>query len=143
MPEMRQQSFTCRVVLALILGFIFGAVLQLIFGYTSQVIQSSMDWGSVVGSGYVRLLRRIVFPLFFLSILYAVVTPMVQNLGKIAGRVLAVLMIPVAMAALVGSLTAHAIGISAEGLRVGQVETARGEGLKSTLADFTERSIQA
>lgn len=52
-------------------------------------------------------------------------------------------MIPVAMAALVGSLTAHAIGISAEGLRVGQVETARGEGLKSTLADFTERSIQA
>ncbi len=142
MLKRQHKSFTFRVVLALILGLAFGAALQLIFGYNSPVIQSSMDWIAVVGSGYVRLLRMIVFPLIFISILYAFVTQRAQNLGKITGRVLAVLMITVAVSALVGALTTNAFGVSAEGLQMGQAETARGEGLESTLESFTERPIQ-
>lgn len=142
MLKRQHKSFTFRVVLALIMGLVFGAALQLIFGFNSAVIQSSMDWITVVGSGYVRLLRMIVFPLIFISILYAFVTQRAQNLGKITGRVLAVLMITVAISALVGALTTNAFGVSAEGLQMGQAETARGQGLESTLESFTERSIQ-
>lgn len=138
----QHKSFTFRVVLGLIMGLVFGAALQLIFGFNSDIIKSSMDWISVVGSGYVRLLRMIVFPLIFISILYAFVTQKAQNLGKITGRVLAVLMITVAISALVGALTTNAFGLSAKGLQMGQAETARGEGLKSTLESFTQRPIQ-
>ncbi len=138
----QHKSFTFRVVLGLIMGLVFGAALQLIFGFNSDIIKSSMDWISVVGSGYVRLLRMIVFPLIFISILYAFVTQKAQNLGKITGRVLAVLMITVAISALVGALTTNAFGLSAKGLQMGQAETARGEGLESTLESFTQRPIQ-
>lgn len=51
-------------------------------------------------------------------------------------------MITVAISALVGALTTNAFGLSAKGLQMGQAETARGEGLKSTLESFTQRPIQ-
>lgn len=142
--QLRKQnkSFTFRVVGALVLGLIFGAALQVIFGYNSSIVKAAIDWIAVIGSGYVRLLRMIVMPLIFISIVYAFVTQRAKNLGKMTARVLAVLMGTVAISALVGALTAAAFRLSAQGLQMGQAEAARGTGLEQSLADFSRTPIQ-
>lgn len=142
MLKKQNKSFTFRVVGALVIGLIFGAALQAVLGYDSAVVNSAMDWIALVGSGYVRLLRMIVMPLIFISILYAFITQRSQNLGKLTGRVLAVLMGTVAISALIGALTTAAFGLTAKGLDVGQAEAARGTGLEETLANFTQTPIQ-
>lgn len=136
------KSFTVRVIAALVIGLLFGAALQLIFGYGSSVIQTAMNWISLVGTGYVRLLRMIVMPLIFISILSAFVTQRSKSLGKVAARVIAILMITVAISALIGALTTNIFGLSAEGIAVGQAETARGEALDEQLANFSQTPIQ-
>lgn len=136
------KSFTVRVIAALVIGLLFGAALQLIFGYGSSVIQTAMSWISLVGTGYVRLLRMIVMPLIFISILSAFVTQRSKSLGKVAARVIAILMITVAISALIGALTTNIFGLSAEGIAVGQAETARGEALDEQLANFSQTPIQ-
>lgn len=136
------KSFTIRVITALVIGLIFGAALQLIFGFGNQVITTAMSWISLVGSGYVRLLRMIVMPLIFISILSAFVTQKSKSLGKVATRVIAVLMITVAISALIGALTTNVFGLSAEGITVGQAEQARGDALDEQLANFSKTPIQ-
>ncbi len=138
----QNKSFTFRAVGALIIGLGFGIALQAVLGFNSPVINSAMSWIALVGTGYVRLLKMIVFPLIFISILYAFVTQKGQNLGKITGRVMATLLITVAIAALVGALTTAAFGVTAQGLQMGQAETARGQGLVDTLTTFSQKPIQ-
>lgn len=52
-------SFNVRVITALVVGIIFGAILQLTIK-DANVIKKAMSWITLVGSGYVRLLRMIV-----------------------------------------------------------------------------------
>ncbi len=138
----QNKSFTIRVILALALGLVFGGALQAIFGFGAPVIKEAMNWIGIVGSGYVRLLRMIVMPLIFISILYAFITQRSKNLGKMALRVLGVLMITVAISALVGALTTAAFGLSAQGLQMGDAEIARGTGLEESLVTFSQTPIQ-
>lgn len=142
MLKKQNRSFTFRVVGALILGLLFGAALQAILGYNSSIIKGAIDWISIVGNGYVRLLRMIVMPLIFISILYAFVTQKSKGLGKMTLRVLIVLMVTVAISALVGALVTSFMGLSAQGLQMGQAEAARGTGLEETLKTFTGTPIQ-
>ena len=136
------KSFTVRVITALVAGLILGVLLQLIFGYESAIVTTAMSWISLVGTGYIRLLRMIVMPLIFISILSAFVTQRSKSLGKTTARILMVLIVTVAISALVGALTTSAFGLTAEGLQAGQAEKARGEGLETTLEDFEAVPIQ-
>ena len=133
-------SFNVRVVTALVVGIIFGAILQLTVK-DSALIKKAMSWITLVGSGYVRLLRMIVYPLIIVSITKSIATQK-QNIGKAAGRILAVLVITVAIAALVGALTTSAFGLSAENLTAGESEIARGKAMEGRLHDFEAKPIQ-
>ena len=46
----------------------FGIALHLIYGANSKVLETTTDWFSIVGDGYVALLQMIVMPLIFISI---------------------------------------------------------------------------
>ena len=142
MLKKQNKSFTFRVVGALIIGLLFGGAMQAILGYNSEIIKGAMDWISIVGNGYVRLLRMIVMPLIFISILYAFVTQKSKGLGKMTVRVLGLLMITVAISALVGALVTSFMGLSAQGLQLGTAEAARGTGLEESLKSFTAIPIQ-
>ena len=133
-------SFNVRVVTALVIGIVFGAVLQISVKDTA-LIKKAMSWITLVGSGYVRLLRMIVFPLILVSITKSISTQK-QNIGKAAGRILAVLMITVAISALVGALVTSAFGLSADKLAAGDSEVARGQMLENTLHNFEAKPIQ-
>ncbi|MCQ4923737.1 cation:dicarboxylase symporter family transporter [Tissierella carlieri] len=135
-------SFTFRVLLAMGLGIIFGAVLQLIFGASSEVVNQSNTWFSIIGTGYVRLLRMIVIPLIFVSITSAIINQDSKNLGKMATQIIVILLITTAISALVGASTANIFKLSAEGLQSGENEQKAVVNLETRLEDFKAKSIQ-
>jgi|LSQX01.3.fsa_nt_gb L-cystine uptake protein TcyP (sodium:dicarboxylate symporter family) len=134
-------SFTVRVFIAMGMGIAFGAALQLIYGGTSDIVRESNTWFSVVGNGYVRLLRMIVIPLIFVSITNAIIMQDSKNLGKMATQIIAILMITTAIAAFIGAGTASIFKLDASKLQVGESELQRGESLESSLEDFQSRPI--
>ncbi|MDY3946952.1 MAG: cation:dicarboxylase symporter family transporter [Ezakiella sp.] len=133
-------SFNLRTIIAMVIGIIFGALLQLIFG-RGEVTTKAMSWITLVGSGYVRLLRMIVFPLIFISITKAIANQE-QNVGKAALRIMAVLMVTVAISALVGAVTSNLFGLTAEGLQSSDAEIARGQKMMDTYDNFESKPIQ-
>ncbi|MDO5716855.1 MAG: cation:dicarboxylase symporter family transporter [Tissierellia bacterium] len=133
-------SFNVRVVSALAAGIIFGGLVQWIVKDT-DIIAKAMNWITLVGAGYVRLLRMIVYPLIFVSITKAIATQE-DNVGKTAARIMVVLMITVSIAALVGALTTSVFGLTAEGLQSGSGEAARGQMLADRLQEFETQPIQ-
>ena len=124
-------TFTKRVFTALVLGIGFGGVLQLIYGAESGVIDESIKWFSVIGSGYVNLLRMIVIPLIMVSITSAIINLKDgESLGKMGSIILGILIATTAVSAIIGVLTAFGFGLSAEGLQSGAAELARASKLE-------------
>src|SRR5690554_1210783 len=64
-------AFSKRVFAGLGAGVVFGAVIQLLFGADGAVTQTSIDWISIVGTGYIRFLQMLIMPLVFVSIVRA------------------------------------------------------------------------
>lgn len=97
------KSFTFRVFTALGAGIVLGIGMQAVLGRGSEAATIALDWMAIVGTGYVSLLRMLVMPLVFVSIVGAFTRSGVTNqFGKISGVVLAVLLVTVAIAALIG-----------------------------------------
>ncbi len=116
------------VLMALVAGTLFGALLQAIHGAGSDLVASTIAWIDVVGGGYVRLLKMIVMPLVLITILSAV-TRMgdAAALGKISLVVLGVLLLTTAIAAIVGISMTQLFGLTAEGLVQGARELERAD----------------
>lgn len=101
--QQKHVSFSKRVFLALIVGIIFGLILQLSLGTTNKSLVSSIDWLNIVGGGYVSLLKMLVIPLIFVSLVGAFIKlKNTGNLKKITASVLGILLATTAVAALVG-----------------------------------------
>ncbi len=126
----------------LVIGVLFGLVLQLIYGENSAVVKESISWFNIVGNGYVQLLQMVVMPLVFVSILSAVARlHNASSLGKISVLTIGVLLFTTAISALVGVFVTGLFGLSAEGLVQGVQETARLSAIQSNyvgkVADLT------
>ncbi|HHF5521339.1 TPA: L-cystine transporter [Haemophilus influenzae] len=111
------------VFIGLLLGLLFGAVLQSAF--EKPLLDKTLDWINVVGNGYVRLLQMIVMPLVFVSILSAIARiNQTRSLGKVSVGVLSTLLITTAISAAVGIAMVHLFDVSAAGLIVSDRELA-------------------
>lgn len=55
-----QWSLAKKVLLALVLGVVFGVALHTIYGAGNPVLKASIGWFDLVGNGYVQLLQMIV-----------------------------------------------------------------------------------
>lgn len=135
-------SLSKKVLTGLVIGVLFGLVLQLIYGENSAVVKESISWFSIVGNGYVQLLQMVVMPLVFVSILSAVARlHNASSLGKISVLTIGVLLFTTAISALVGVFVTGLFGLSAEGLVQGVQETARLSAIQSNyvgkVADLT------
>ncbi|WP_312578969.1 cation:dicarboxylate symporter family transporter [Clostridium sp.] len=140
--QKKHYSFTARVLTGLIVGIVYGAILQIIFGVESPVIGGANNWFNVIGSGYVRLLKMIVMPLIFVSITCAIINQKSSNLGKLTTTILIVLLLTTAVSALVGATTANTFGLSVEGLQTGDTEIKRGEELEEKLTNLQQKPVQ-
>ncbi|CAM3626999.1 L-cystine transporter [Vibrio aquimaris] len=127
---MRQQnketSLSRLVLTGLIVGSLFGLILQLTFSQETHVINQTLEWINIVGSGYVSLLKMVVMPLVLVSMISAVVKlEKGGSLGKISGLTISILLATTAISALVGIMITQAFGLTAQGLVEGARETAR------------------
>ncbi|MFI8707408.1 L-cystine transporter [Bacillus sp. NPDC077411] len=133
--QRKHLSFNKRVFIALGLGIIFGLILQFFYKPTSEVIIQSNNWFNLIGSGYVKLLQMIVMPLILVSIISAFTKlKLTNNLGKISGLIIGILLLTTGIAAAVGIAASAGFDLQATGLQQGSAEAAR---LKLVQEKFT------
>lgn len=133
-------QLSSRVLVGLVTGAALGLVLQNAFD--EPVIEQTLNWTNVVGSGYVSLLKMIVMPLILVSMIAAVVKiDHVASLGKIGTTVVSLLVGTTIIAALIGMLVTASLGLTSEGLTEGARELARAETLIASQATVTNLSL--
>ncbi|MCL1944905.1 MAG: cation:dicarboxylase symporter family transporter [Firmicutes bacterium] len=116
-------GFTLRVFIALILGLIYGACIQLIFGIADTSVDTPNNsvaitqWINIIGSGFTKALTFLVIPLVFVSILNAI-----KNLGKPgqglkkAGMIIGILLLTTLIAGIIAMITVWIFGINTNDL---------------------------
>lgn len=140
--QKKHVSFTKRVFTGLGLGLVFGIILQLSYGASSEVIAKSTDWFNLAGRGYVGLLQMVVIPLIMVSIISAIMNLKgKQNLGIMSGLIIAVLLITTAIAASVSIVTSLSFDLKAIEIQAGEREQARGTALEERLGTVEDKTI--
>ncbi|MBY8912699.1 L-cystine transporter [Bacillus sp. YC2] len=140
--QKKHVSFSKRVFTALGLGIVFGFALQLIYGPASHIVIQTADWFNIAGGGYVKLLQMIVMPLVFISILGAFTKlKLTQNIGKISGLIIGILIATTAVAAAVGIVSALSFDLQAVHIDQGSTELSRGQELQQKSEDMTAKSL--
>lgn len=106
-------SFTVRVFTALGLGIVLGIVIQAVLGRSTDAATVALDWIAIVGTGYVSLLKMLVMPLVFVSIVGSFTRAKVtDNFGKISAVVLVTLLGTCAIAAFIGWGSINLFGLA-------------------------------
>lgn len=138
----RNVKFSHRVMIGLVLGLFFGAGLQLIYGVDGTVIANTMDWISIVGSSFVRLLQMIVMPLVFISILGAFAKMDVKEKFLKSGiKIIALLLGTTAIAAVIGISAALLFNLDASSLNLGEAENERALSLENTASEIEDQTL--
>ena len=110
-------SFTLRIVAGLVLGLIYGVVLQLAFGAKGNVTVLTNQWFGIVGSGFTKALQFLIVPVVLVSIVNATTKMGTgSKAAKSGGKILATLLITTAIATLIGYLSAVVFRLDASGL---------------------------
>ncbi len=129
--QVKRYSFAKRVLSSLGMGIVLGIALKLAFGANAAVLGESLPWFSLVGDGYVGLLRMIIIPLVMVSIVSAILKLKdARNLGKMSASVILTLVLTAGIAAMVGELSALAFGLDARQITQGKAEAARATSLE-------------
>lgn len=135
-------SFPKRVFTALGLGIVYGIILHLIYGVNSKVLETTTDWFSIVGDGYVTLLQMIVMPLIFISIVSAFSKIQIgDKFAKIGSYIFMFLIGTVAIAAVVGIFYTVVFGLDASSIDLGSAEHARGNEISSEAKQLTANTL--
>lgn len=135
-------SFTKRVFTAMGLGILFGGILQFFYGAESFIVKESANWFSIIGVGYVKLLKMIVIPLIMVSIISAIVNvKSSKGLGKKTGTIIGGLILTTVIAALIAIFTTNIFGLSADSIEASTKEISQGQKLEEKLVSLEEGSI--
>ena len=140
--EQKSKTLSRTVLFGLVVGSAFGLALQFLFSHSPESINDVLSWVSVVGKGYVGLLKMIIMPLVLVFMIAAVVKLENQgSLGKISFISISVLLFTTAIAALVGIAVTYGFDLSIEGLVSGTREAARMDTLQSKAANVADLSV--
>lgn len=139
--QKKHVSFAKRVFTAMGIGIVLGAILQAVYGVGSDILTGTLDWYSIVGSGYVRLLMLIVVPLVMVSIIRAIINlEKTKELGKMAGWVIGILIGTTMIAAVVGIGSALLFDLSADQIEAGQAENERAASIEERYASIENQT---
>ena len=142
MMQKKHVSFSKRVFAGLGLGILFGIILNLIYGTTSEVTTTTIAWFNVVGSGYVKLLQMVVMPLIFISIVGAFTKVKIsKNLGKISFYGIGILLVTTGISAAIAIAATVGFGLEGMELQAGEAENARNEALTERVTTVEEMTI--
>ncbi|GGP07228.1 L-cystine transporter [Oceanobacillus neutriphilus] len=139
--QKKHVSFAKRVFTGMGIGIVLGALFQVIYGADSDILTGTLDWYSIVGSGYIRFLMLIVVPLVMVSIIRAIINlNETKQLGKMAGWVIGVLISTTLIAATLGVATSLIFDLNAEQIEAGHEETERGASLEESFESMSEET---
>lgn len=141
-----EKSFNQRVLTALVGGLLFGGLIQIGFGTTSDVVKQFSELISVFGGGYIKLLKMLVIPLVLVAMIVAIMNVEEQKvLSKIAPKVIGLLLLTVSISAVIGIGSVYLFDIDAGNLinaaGTSSAITARGESLVSTQNFLSNTSV--
>ena len=106
--EKKKVKFSTRTIYATIIGLILGVIIQLVAGLPEDPsgvtwLQEVTKWYGLFGSGFMDLLKMLVVPMVFVSILRVIINMGEgDNLGKLTFKSLGMLLMTTAIAAIVG-----------------------------------------
>lgn len=86
--EKKKINFSKRMIVATLLGLLLGVVIQAVAKFPDDIgavtwITETTKWYGLVGYGFMDLLKMLVVPLIFLSIIRVIINMKAdQNLGK-------------------------------------------------------------
>lgn len=106
--EKKKVKFTLRTIYGMLIGLVLGIIIQVVAGFPedpSNVVwlKEVSKWYSFVGSGFMDLLKMLVVPMVFVSILRVIIhMGENDNLGKLTFRSVGMLLGTTAMSAIVG-----------------------------------------
>ena len=106
--EKKKVKFSTRTIYATIIGLILGVIIQLVAGLPEDPsgvtwLQEVTKWYGLFGSGFMDLLKMLVVPMVFVSILRVIINMGEgDDLGKLTFKSLGMLLMTTAIAAIVG-----------------------------------------
>lgn len=113
----KKLSFTLRIIFALFLGLIYGAVLQGLFGSDGAVTTLANQWFGIIGSGFTKALQFLVVPVVLVSITNATAKMGTgSKAAKTGGKILTVLLSTTAVAGVLGYLSVFVFSLDANNL---------------------------
>ncbi len=142
--QTKRLPFTFRVLSAMVIGGVFGFILQLIYGVDSSSLKDTVTWINIVSSIYVKMLQMVVMPLIFVSITSAIVNlDDAKALGKYGIRIISVLLLTTALSAIIAIAGTLAFGLNANDITIGDKETARMESLEKSGQEVNAATISS
>lgn len=114
-------KFSMRMIVSTIAGLILGVIIQVAAGFPNnpgevQWINEVNKWYGLIGYGFMDLLKMLVVPLIFVSIIRVIINMKEgENLGKLTSKSLLILLGTTAIAAIVGIIVGNLfkLGVSA------------------------------
>ena len=106
--EKKKVKFSTRTIYATIIGLILGVIIQLVAGLPENPaevtwLQEVTKWYGLFSSGFMDLLKMLVVPMVFVSILRVIINMGEgDDLGKLTFKSLGMLLMTTALAAIVG-----------------------------------------
>lgn len=106
--EKKKIKFSTRMISAMGIGLVLGFIIQLVAGFPEKPssvrwIEEVSKWYGLVGNGFMDLLKMLVVPLIFVSIIRVIINMKDGvNLGKLTSKSLLVLLGTTTLATIVG-----------------------------------------
>ncbi len=123
--EKRKVKFSTRTIIATLLGLLLGVVIQIIAGLpkdpTSVIwLNEVTKWYGLFGYGFMDLLKMLVVPMVFVSIIRVIINMEEDSLGALTGRTIGMLLLTTALAAIVGIVIGNlfklGVGVDTSGI---------------------------
>ena len=114
--EKKKVAFSTRTIIATLLGLALGVVIQLVAGLPQNPqevtwLSEVTKWYGLFGYGFMDLLKMLVVPMVFVSIIRVIINMDDDNLGTLTGRTLGMLLLTTALAAIVGIVVGNAFNL--------------------------------
>ena len=110
--EKKKIKFSLRMITATVSGLILGVIIQAVAGFPEVPkdivwLNEVSSWYGLFGNGFMDLLKMLVVPLVFLSIVRVIININKDGIGKLTFRSIFMLLITTAISAIVGILVAN------------------------------------
>ena len=114
--QKKKISFTLRMIVSIAMGLAIGGAIQLMAGFPEKPsdivwVKEVTSWYGLFGNGFMDLLKMIVVPIVFLSIVKVITGMKGKGLGKLTAKTVAMLILTTMLAAATGIIAGNVFDI--------------------------------